>query len=80
MKILKFYTDTCNPCKKLSKIMEAEGLDCIHINALERRDLCSMHNVTSVPTLIKVDEDYKELSRLGGVPTKDELLKFFAGD
>lgn len=56
--LLKFYTPFCQPCKMLAPIIdeiekEYDGkIKVGNINALENQELCSEHNVMTVPTLL----------------------------
>ena len=78
MKILKFSSATCMPCKQLAKIID--GLD-NDIKAMfeeytSENDITKFmeFNVRSVPTLIAVDESGNELRRSTGMMTEDKLI------
>jgi len=80
MKILKFSSATCMPCKQLAKIID--GLD-NDIKAMfeeytSENDITKFmeFNVRSVPTLIAVDESGNELRRSTGMMTEDKLIEF----
>ena len=75
MKILKFYTDTCMPCKVVVKILEKiEGLEVEPVNAIadENIGLVSEYNVFSTPTLIFLKEG-KEVGRIMGMTTESKI-------
>ena len=80
MKILKFSSATCMPCKQLAKIID--GLDCEVKSLFEEytseNDITKFmeFNVRSVPTLIAVDELGNELRRSTGMMTEDKLIEF----
>ena len=80
MKILKFSSATCMPCKQLAKIID--GLDhevkSLFEEYTSENDITKFmeFNVRSVPTLIVVDELGNELRRSAGMLQRDGLLEF----
>ena len=80
MKILKFSSATCLPCKQLAKIID--GLDhevkSLFEEYTSENDVTKFmkFNVRSVPTLIVVDELGNELRRSTGMMTEDKLIEF----
>lgn len=80
MKILKFSSATCMPCKQLAKIID--GLDhevkSLFEEYTSENDITKFmeFNVRSVPTLIVVDELGNELRRSTGMIQRDGLLEF----
>ena len=80
MKILKFSSATCVPCKQLAKIID--GLDhevkSLFEEYTSENDITKFmkFNVRSVPTLIAVDESGNELRRSTGMMTEDKLIEF----
>ena len=85
--VLDFYTDTCNPCKTLTPILERlskeykNDIIFIKTKANENIVLAKQLGVTSVPTLIFVNKN-KEIERENGLITEhslreriDELVK-----
>ena len=75
MKILKFYTDTCMPCRMIGKILESMNLAVDSINALENTALVDEYNVCTTPTLVFLGEDNKEVARTTGPVTKAQVQK-----
>ena len=78
MKILKFSADWCRPCKKLTETLDQMVLPYV----VENRDidaepgLASDYSVRSVPTMILVDNEGKEQSRLVGPQTKANIMEW----
>ena len=80
MKVLKFFTEFCSPCRTMSVQLAELGLEVESVDAIKRRDLVDKYSVMAVPTLIKVDEDGNEIARLRGAQTVDKLKEFFGDE
>ena len=80
MKLLKFYAEWCGPCKMQSQIIKNAG-DKIK-TPIENVDIDNNimmtveHQVRSVPTLVLLDDDGKEVKRKVGLLKEAELLEF----
>lgn len=77
-KILKFYSDSCMPCKLLTNVLKEEGIAHEAINIAEdaNMDLVSKYGIRSVPVLIKVDGIGNEKARLTGFPGTKTVIDF----
>ena len=78
MKILRFTASRCEPCKALSKTIERIDTE-VPIQVIDIDDqpeLAQHFNIRSVPTLVKIDEDKKEVERTVGMATQSDLDKF----
>ena len=75
MKILKFYTETCMPCRMVGKILDSMNLAVDSINALNSVELVDEYNVCTTPTLIFLNEENKEVARTTGTVTKAQIQK-----
>lgn len=73
MKILKFYTPTCMPCKALGKILEHMDVEVEEINALEDIAMVDEYNICTTPTLIFLNEDGVEVTRTVGLVTASKI-------
>jgi thioredoxin 1 len=77
-----FTADWCGPCKKIRPIVEEINRDSATkftiIDVDENMSLCQVYSVTSVPTFIFI-EDAKEIKRMSGAKTKQELEDFLNG-
>lgn len=71
MKILKFYSDTCGPCKVLTKNLEDANIEVEPI--LPDSDLVDTYNIRSIPTLVMVDDEGKEYKRFTGIMSTEQL-------
>ena len=73
MKILKFYTPTCVPCKVVGKLLEKVDTPVEGINATEDIEKVDLYNVCTTPTLIFLNKEDKEVGRLHGIPTLNQI-------
>lgn len=73
MKVLKFYTETCMPCRMVGKLLESMNLAVDSVNALEDLKLVDEYNVCTTPTLIFLDDENKEFARTVGPVTKTKV-------
>lgn len=74
MKIIKFYSDTCGPCKVLDSNLKKAGIEYESINANDDENdvLVERYKIHSVPTLIKEDNGV-EIDRHIGIMTEQKL-------
>ena len=77
--VLYFTADWCAPCKRVKPIVEEINKDSLVkfqiINVDNEKDLAKSLELRSVPTFI-LFEDEKEIARITGAKTKQELLEF----
>lgn len=67
MKLLKFTADWCASCKALSsKLKDFELCEIDEIDVEEEIDITNKFKVRSLPTIILIDDEEKELDRLIG--------------
>lgn len=80
MKILKFSSATCMPCKQMAKVIDEldDDTKSLFEEYTSENDITKFmqFNVRSVPTLIAVDESGNELRRSTGMMTEDKLIEF----
>jgi putative thioredoxin len=78
MKILKLQADWCAPCKTLTKTMEEMNikLPVEYVDITSQRDVATMFGVRSIPTMILVDSDNKEVRRVNGAISKEQINEF----
>ena len=83
MKLLKFYGEWCGPCRTQNSIIKNLGdrvtVPIEEIDIDEKFDIVKSWNVTTVPTMILVNED-GEVKRHTGVLKEKEFLKFIANE
>lgn len=83
MKVFKFYAEWCGPCKGLSMVIKAAqdkiDIPIESVNIDENIFMTQDFQVRSVPTMILVDDDEKEIRRIVGVVNEEKLLEFLKG-
>lgn len=75
--IVKYESKTCIPCKKLDSILDSLNLQVEHKDAFDNIDECRELKISTLPTLVKFDEQGNELGRLIGLRTVKEIKSFF---
>ena len=82
MKVYKFYSDSCGPCKVLEKNLKEAKLKYSNVNIADDLEhtspdddysMLEYYKVRSVPTLIITNDEGKEMDRFTGVLTVDKL-------
>ena len=80
MKLLKFYSQSCQPCKALSplvdKLAKEYDLQVIPVSIDEFPEDAHNWNVRAVPTLILVDKGEGEVARKVGAMSEGMLGSF----
>jgi thioredoxin 1 len=82
MKVLKFYAEWCAPCKMMTRIIE-DAKDKIttkieEVNIDDNVFLSTHFGIRSVPTMVMVDDNEKEIKRLIGFHKEEDLLKWLS--
>lgn len=84
MKILKFSSATCMPCKQMAKVIDEldDDTKSLFEEYTSENDITKFmqFNVRSVPTLVAVDDSGNELRRSTGMLQRDKLLAFVNGE
>ena len=83
MKLLKFYTPSCGPCKVMSPVVERVATECAvpmeSIDASEEPTLAAQYGVRAVPMFILVDEDEQVVASTSGLMTADTFSNWLGG-
>lgn len=70
MKILKFYSNSCGPCKVMSKeLAKLKGIEIVDYDATDENnvEILDKYKVLSIPTIIVVDDKGDIINRFGGI-------------
>lgn len=78
MKVIKFGASWCGPCRTVGPILhevvnEIGNIELEDIDIEENEELIQQYKVKSVPTIVLIDNDGKELSRKTGSLSKNQL-------
>lgn len=78
MKLYKFYGNFCAPCKALTTLLESTQLS-IPVVPIDieddPEDLVTEYRIRNVPTLVLVDDNEVELSRVVGSASEEAIKK-----
>ena len=79
MKVYKFYSPTCGPCKVLEKNLQESGIEyeSIDITKEENDELVTKYNIMSIPTLIKTSDNGDSIFRNKGILSVEDIKKYF---
>ena len=79
MKILKFFSPTCGPCKVLDKNLQEAGIQYENIDITDNNneELLTKYNITSVPTLLGIDNEGNTILKNKGIISTQDLIKYF---
>lgn len=81
--VLYFTAEWCKPCEKVRPVVEQLNRDQITarffmIDADSETEMVEDFGVRSIPTFILI-EDNKEVGRINGAKTREELITFIEG-
>lgn len=79
MKILKFFSPTCGPCKVLDRNLQEAGIQYESIDVTDdaNEELITKYGITSVPILLYVGDNRETILKYRGIMTVDDLNKYF---
>ena len=80
-KIIYFSAPWCGPCRMLGPTMNsvADQVNFTKINVDEDTNTSVKYGIRNVPTLVLVDQSGKELNRLVGNVSKQQIIDFYNG-
>lgn len=79
MKILKFFSPTCGPCKVLDRNLKEAGIQYESIDVTDdaNEEIITKYGITSVPILLYVGNNGETILKYRGIMTVDDLNKYF---
>lgn len=76
MTLIKFYMDSCVPCKQMNPVVDAvveeTGVEYVKVDVDASPDIVTKYNVASVPTLV-FEKDGMIVGQVVGVINKKAL-------
>ena len=80
MRVLKFSASWCNPCKNLQKSLQ-ENEDVLKykvedIDIDESLEEAQKYGIRSVPTIVLLDDDNKEVARSTDIKSANQLREW----
>lgn len=81
-KILKFYSETCGPCKVMSKkLAELKNVEVQEVDIADEanEDLLDEHKIKAVPTIVVLAEDGSSLARFVGITPVENIQAVIDG-
>jgi thioredoxin-like negative regulator of GroEL len=79
-KLIYISATWCGPCRLFSPVMNkvsASGIPVVKMDADKDQQSIAKYGVRSVPTVIKVDSNGNEISRLIGAKSESEVTAFY---
>lgn len=78
-KIYYFSSSWCQPCKMLGPTMSRSGLPYQKVDVDNDTELSTKYGIRNVPTLVKVDSNGNEISRLVGNNPLEKIQSWYNG-
>jgi|TARA_B110000046_G_scaffold28866_1_gene30068 thioredoxin 1 len=80
-KIIYFSAPWCGPCKVLGPTMQklSSELPITKVNVDEDNTTSAKYGIRNIPTLILIDETGKEINRLVGNVSEQQIKQFYNG-
>ncbi|MGI6315341.1 MAG: thioredoxin [Christensenellales bacterium] len=80
--LLDFWASWCGPCRMVGPVIdeiaaETPSVKVGKVNVDDQRELASMFNVTSIPTLVVIKQG-KVVNRMAGARPKQQILAMFS--
>jgi len=79
-KLIYISATWCGPCRQFGPIMDkvaVTGIPVQKMDADKDQQSIAKYGVRSVPTVIKIDSNNNEISRLVGVKSESEVIEFY---
>ena len=79
-KLIYISATWCGPCRLFNPVMNkvaASGIPVVKMDADKDQQSIAKYGVRSVPTVIKVDSNDNEISRLIGAKSESEVTAFY---
>lgn len=79
--LIIFFMPGCRPCVQLEQMLEAnpeltQGFVVSRVDITEQPETAEVFNVGSTPTIVRLDDETREVARKVGVMTKREMRRW----
>jgi thioredoxin-like negative regulator of GroEL len=79
--LIIFHMPVCRPCTQLKKLLEdnpeiVQGFAVSMVDITDDAETTKLFNVSTVPTIVRLDNKTRELGRRIGYSSKKELLEW----
>lgn len=79
--LLIFHMPGCRPCAQLKKVLDenpelAQGFEVSRIDITKDTETAKLFNVSSVPTVVRLDDKTREIARRVGYMSKKEMQQW----
>lgn len=78
MKILKFYSNSCGPCKIVDENLKKANVEFTPIDVEDEKndDLVDKYSIRDIPTLIKLNDKEEVIAKHTGYMTVEQLVNW----
>ena len=77
VKIIKFYSPFCGPCKVLEKNLQESKIEYINVNVFEdESSLADKYDIRTIPALVKVDSNGDIINKAIGILSVEQIKEF----
>lgn len=78
MKILKFYSNSCGPCKTVDENLKKANVEFTPIDVEDEKndDLVDKYSIRGIPTLIKLNDKEEVIAKHTGYMTVEQLVNW----
>lgn len=78
MKILKFYSKTCGPCKTIDENLKKANIEYVAIDVEDdnNEELVDKYSIRGIPTLIKLDDKDEVIAKHTGYMSIEQLINW----
>lgn len=75
MKVLKFYSPSCGPCRVMESNLKKADIAYEDIDVTDENNvpLVEQYGIRNIPTIVKVDDVGEELAKFTGIKSAEQL-------
>lgn len=75
MKVLKFYSPSCGPCRVMESNLKKADIAYEDIDVTDENNdpLVEKYGIRNIPTIVKIDDAGEELAKFTGIKSAEQL-------